>query len=337
MNGGWDKSTLYHYFLRASKRIPWYKTAVRWAMAGALAFYVSPFGGFPLFNPVKAQNRIKPAETEIDPAQSMGGFSENEITLQNASFVEMPKEFSRTELLLYKFHKIEPGDTISDMAQKYGLNPDSIISVNGITNARTLPTGRILKIPNQDGILYQVKNGDTLQDVEKKFDTNKQSILMANELFSENLKPNTSIFIPGAKLDIVDLHEINGDLFAWPVRGRITSKYGYRADPFTQTRQFHSGLDIAVPKGTPIKAAMPGRVAFAGYDSTYGNYVVIQHHSGYRTLYGHMSVIRTKPGAYVETGERIGDAGSTGRSTGPHLHFTVYKNNRTVDPHPLIK
>jgi murein DD-endopeptidase MepM/ murein hydrolase activator NlpD len=82
---------------------------------------------------------------------------------------------------------------------------------------------------------------------------------------------------------------------------------------------------------------LPGRVSAAGWDNTFGNYVVINHHSGYRTLYGHLSVIRVKSGAYVGTGERIGDVGSTGLSTAPHLHFTVYKNGVTVNPRALIK
>jgi murein DD-endopeptidase MepM/ murein hydrolase activator NlpD len=82
---------------------------------------------------------------------------------------------------------------------------------------------------------------------------------------------------------------------------------------------------------------MPGRVSVAGWDNTFGNYVVINHHSGYRTLYGHLSVIRVKSGAYVGAGERIGDVGSTGLSTAPHLHFTVYKNGVTVNPRTLMK
>jgi murein DD-endopeptidase MepM/ murein hydrolase activator NlpD len=82
---------------------------------------------------------------------------------------------------------------------------------------------------------------------------------------------------------------------------------------------------------------MAGRISSTGYDDTTGNYVVITHHSGYRTLYAHMSVIRTKAGAYVRTGDIIGDVGSTGLSTGPHLHFTVYKNGVTVNPRALIR
>jgi murein DD-endopeptidase MepM/ murein hydrolase activator NlpD len=82
---------------------------------------------------------------------------------------------------------------------------------------------------------------------------------------------------------------------------------------------------------------MSGRVTTAGWSDAFGNYVVITHHAGYRTLYGHMSVIRVKSGAYVGAGDRLGDVGSTGQSTGPHLHFTVYKNGVTVSPLSLMK
>jgi murein DD-endopeptidase MepM/ murein hydrolase activator NlpD len=82
---------------------------------------------------------------------------------------------------------------------------------------------------------------------------------------------------------------------------------------------------------------MSGRVSAAGWDDTFGNYVLISHHSGYRTMYGHLSVARVKTGAYVGTGERIGDVGSTGLSTGPHVHFTVYKNGVTVNPRSLMR
>ena len=82
---------------------------------------------------------------------------------------------------------------------------------------------------------------------------------------------------------------------------------------------------------------MAGRVTAVGYNNVYGNYVVINHHSGYRTLYGHLNAIRTRTGAYVVQGERVGDVGSTGQSTGPHLHFTVYKNGVTVNPRALMR
>jgi murein DD-endopeptidase MepM/ murein hydrolase activator NlpD len=96
-------------------------------------------------------------------------------------------------------------------------------------------------------------------------------------------------------------------------------------------------MDIAAPRGTPIRAAMAGRVSAVGYDNTFGNFVVITHQAGYRTLYGHMDVIRVRSGAYVNSGDQVGDVGNTGQSTGPHLHFTVYKNGATTNPRSLMR
>jgi len=161
--------------------------------------------------------------------------------------------------------------------------------------------------------------------------------MVANELFSDQITANKDLFLPGATMIWEEEQEINGDLFLWPVRGRITSFYGYRRSPFNGARSFHSGLDIAAPRGTPIRAAMAGRVSAVGYDNTFGNFVVITHQAGYRTLYGHMDVIRVRSGAYVNSGDQIGDVGNTGQSTGPHVHFTVYKNGATTNPRNLIR
>jgi len=243
----------------------------------------------------------------------------------------------KSYILFYDSYTIKSGDNISVLAVNLGLNQDTIISVNKIKNSRLLQIGKVLKIPNQDGILHTVKAGETLKSVAEKYSADVKAIQTVNELFSENIAAGKDLFIPGAKLDWVSLQEINGDLFIWPIHGVITSPYGYRRDPFNGSRSFHTGLDIRGNTGTPIKAAMAGRVSQAGYDRVFGNYVIISHHSGYRTLYGHMSVIRTRTGAYVTQGELIGEVGSTGLSTGPHLHFTVYKNGVTVNPRALMR
>jgi len=250
-----------------------------------------------------------------------------------------PESFSKPRTLLYSAYTVQKGDMIGGLAENFGLNQDTIISINNIKNTRLVQIGQVLRIPNQDGIMYTVKKDDTLDAIAEKYKSNVSDIQIANELFSNTALPGTSLFIPGAKLDWTERQEINGDLFMWPVNGYITSPYGYRIYPFDDDggRQFHSGMDIGASYGTPVRAAMSGRVSSAGWDDVLGNHVVISHHAGYRTLYGHMSVIRVKTGAYVGTGERIGDVGSTGRSTGPHVHFTVYKNGVTVNPRSLLK
>ncbi|MDR2596184.1 MAG: M23 family metallopeptidase [Treponema sp.] len=267
--------------------------------------------------------------------------NDNGITLSTISLetiVLEPEAFSKPHVLLSNTHTVKSGENISELAVSFGLNQDSIISLNKITNTRLLQIGRVLKIPNQNGILHNVKSTDTLASIAKKYKVDESAIQTVNELFSDKITVGTDIFIPGARLDFAVLQEINGDLFIWPVNGIITSPYGYRVDPFNPSRrQFHTGLDIRGSYGTPIRAAMAGRVSQVGFDNVLGNYVVITHHSGYRTMYGHMSVIRTRTGAYVALGERIGDVGSTGLSTGPHLHFMVYKNGVLVNPRALMR
>ncbi len=120
--------------------------------------------------------------------------------------------------------------------------------------------------------------------------------------------------------------------FIWPVRGRITSRYGYRRSPFSGRRNMHTGLDIANSYGTPIHAADGGEVLFAGWWGGYGKAVIIYHGRGLSTVYGHMSRIYVQKDQMVDKGQVVGLIGSTGYSTGPHLHFEVRKNGATQDP-----
>jgi murein DD-endopeptidase MepM/ murein hydrolase activator NlpD len=123
-----------------------------------------------------------------------------------------------------------------------------------------------------------------------------------------------------------------GEAFEKPCRGRLTSRYGYRRDPFTGKRAFHTGVDLANRVGTKVLAAREGKVSFVGGRSGYGNVVIIMHSFGYRTVYAHLSDAIVTRGQRVQRGQTIGHIGNTGRSTGPHLHFEVWLKNRLIDP-----
>lgn len=135
--------------------------------------------------------------------------------------------------------------------------------------------------------------------------------------------------------------EYKGGVFAWPVPDsyRITSEFGYRKDPFTGKTSGHNGMDIGAPQGTTIVAAADGVVSVASYVRGYGNTVMIEHGGNVRTLYGHIrnGGIMVKVGDKVKKGQKIAEVGSTGRSTGPHLHFGVYKNDQAVNPRDYLK
>ena len=117
----------------------------------------------------------------------------------------------------------------------------------------------------------------------------------------------------------------------------ISSSFGYRRDPFTGAAAMHKGLDFRGPHGAPIYAAANGRVSFVGRKAGYGNVVEISHGNGLMTRYAHMSTFKTRAGQTVEAGQTIGGIGSTGRSTGPHLHFEVRINNRAVNPRTFLE
>ena len=211
--------------------------------------------------------------------------------------------------------------------------------MNGIDNVRTLMAGQKIRIPNQYGIVYTIQKGDSLNSISIKHRVSVEEIVDANELADEKLSAGGELFIPGARMDSASLKKAMGELFICPISQsyRISSYFGRRQDPFSGVLSEHTGVDLACPTGTPINATMSGKIVKTGWTTIFGNYVIINHGNGYQTLYAHMSKILCRTGQSVSQGTRIGLVGSTGYSTGPHLHFTVYKNGRLVDPLSLIK
>ncbi len=122
-----------------------------------------------------------------------------------------------------------------------------------------------------------------------------------------------------------------------PLEGTITSSFGFRSNPFGGGgRESHKGLDISAPYGRPVKCTAEGKVVFAGYRGDYGNLVIISHGEEYQTYYGHLSQILVKEGQEVKVSTFIGKVGSTGRSTGPHLHYEIIRNNKKINPKTFI-
>ena len=245
-----------------------------------------------------------------------------------------------TQPVSFQTYKVRQGDTISGIAKKFGLtNISTLISVNDIGNVRQLAAGQKLRIPSIDGIVYTVKKGDSLSGITGKYKISLEQLLDVNELTSETLTAGQQLFLPGAAMDANSLRNAMGELFRMPIAAKFrwSSPYGYRIDPIAGVKSFHTGTDMACPTGAPILAAMSGKVTTTGINRVYGNYVIIDHGNGYQTLYAHMSKIIASKGQWVSQGTRIGLVGSTGYSTGPHLHFTVYKKGKLVDPMTVLK
>jgi len=232
-----------------------------------------------------------------------------------------------------KSYEVQKGDTLSEIAAANSIDVGTLISFNKIENVRRLRAGSSIMVPDLDGIPYTVKAGDSLEGIASKYKVTLESILDANDLQTAVIKQGQKLFIPGASISEYDYRKAMGTLFVYPVYGHLTSGYGYRNDPFTGVKRMHYGVDLANQTGTAVKASMEGTVAAIGNQPNgYGKYVVLKHGQGYQTLYGHMSTIMVRMNQYVYQGQKIGEVGNSGRSTGPHLHFSLYKNNIPINP-----
>ncbi|HVO39428.1 MAG TPA: M23 family metallopeptidase [Spirochaetia bacterium] len=233
-------------------------------------------------------------------------------------------------------YRTQPGDSISQIAQRFGLNIDTVISWNDIRDARVIRPGTALDIPNIDGLKYRVRRGDSLEQIARSAGLPLNSVLDANRLPSSVISVGQELFLPGIHMRPNDLNRVLGNLFIYPVRGKISSFFGSRPDPFTGIKRFHNGVDIVNVPGTPIMAAMAGSVEDVGFNNNYGLYVILRH-SGYQTLYGHLARYTVVRRQKVQQGEEIGELGTTGYSTGPHLHFSIFRNGEAVDPLAFLK
>ena len=233
-------------------------------------------------------------------------------------------------------YRAQAGESISQIAQKFKLNLDTVLSWNDIRDARSIRPGTTLGIPNADGLKYTVRRGDTLEQIARGNGLSLNALLDWNRLPSSVISVGQQLFLPGVHMRTNDLNRILGNLFIYPVRGKISSFFGIRPDPFTGVKRFHNGVDIVNAPGTSIMAAMAGTVEDVGFNNNYGYYVILRH-PGYQTLYGHLSHYVVERGQKIQQGEKIGELGTTGYSTGPHLHFSIFRNGEAVDPLAFLK
>lgn len=243
-------------------------------------------------------------------------------------------------------HKVVLGDTLSSIAKHYGVDAESIAFLNDFSVNKILRPGDTIKIPPVSGVVVTVKSGDTIASLAKKYGLpSPQPIVdwpyntFANdEIFT--LTVGQTLVIPGGKppkapppaaprsISGPQLLAGGTGQFIWPTGGVITQYFAW----------YHHGLDIANSSGTPIVAADAGRVVSVQYlNYGYGYHVIIDHGNGYQTLYGHLSRIDVEAGQNVSRGERVGLMGSTGRSTGPHLHFEVIRSGAKINPLGVLK
>lgn len=239
------------------------------------------------------------------------------------------------------------GDTVSSIAKDFAVTEETILWENNLVSSSKLKEGQTLRILPVPGIAYKVKSGDTIFSVAKTYQANAQAIIdfPFNDIGDDfALKTGSTLIIPdgappekakpaptqylaqGQKQDF-GIADLGSSQFGWPASGGITQYFSW----------YHPGIDIANLAGGPIHASDSGTIVHASWDSSgYGNMILVDHGNGYVTRYGHLSVIYVSVGQKVTKGEVLGMMGSTGRSTGTHLHFEIMKEGTHLNPYAML-
>ncbi len=248
------------------------------------------------------------------------------------------KTISSDHISVYVVH---PSDTLAQIAKMFNVSPNTILWANDLTSAKDIKPGQSLVILPVSGIKYSVKKGDTIESIAKKFKGDAQDITKFNDFDSDQkLVIGDTVIIPDGEMVVVvkkptivvkgagmKIFKDDGSL----VKTFLANTTGYFMRPITggmRTQGLHgnNGVDLASSCGASVMAAAGGKVILSregGWNGGYGNYIVISHSNGTQTLYGHLQETKVSAGESVDKGEVIGLMGSTGNSTGCHLHWEV--------------
>ncbi len=245
-------------------------------------------------------------------------------------------------LLFFQVEVPRDMDLLS-LSARLGHRYDTLATLNLLDRSSAPIGGRTLLVPSQPGLFLYEKAPNGLQNLIRSGRVANDS--MREIRIQQGGEWISLLFMPDEALNPVERAWFLGILRLSPLDGllepvqgaRLTSKFGMRRDPFTGHPAFHNGVDLAAPEGTPVRAAAAGEVIFVGTRGDYGNLVIIKHENSYETWYGHLKNTFVRLNQRVNSGYILGEVGSTGRSTGPHLHFEVRKNGRTQNPVPYWK
>jgi len=222
------------------------------------------------------------------------------------------------------------------LASRLNIPYDTLSSLNRISNPQELKKLKTILVPNLPGIFVPLKPKTALEDI--MYSWRVSHYKEALKITVSHRKSRTEYnFYLGDRFHPIERAYFLQILFRFPLsKGVLSSGYGERISPFTGHPEFHTGIDIAAPYGTDVFAARDGIVIGIGFNRVYGNYIILEHEGGYETVYGHLKEIKVELHDRVSSGTIIGAVGSTGMSTGPHLHFEIRRKGAPTNPLPLI-
>lgn len=233
-------------------------------------------------------------------------------------------------------YRAKAEDTLFSIAARFNLPYETIALLNGLRNPEALQPGERLLIPNTPGLFIASTPRNDIEKLILSWRTQASEEGTQVFIIDDSAK-KLYYFIPGERFHPLERLFFLNVLFRFPLpQGVVTSRYGERISPFNHKRHFHHGIDIAAPYGTEVQAARGGTVVATGNDALLGNYVVLQHEGNFTTIYGHLEESFVRTGQKINAGAIIGSVGSTGLSTGPHLHFEIRNAGESWDPSELL-
>ena len=233
-------------------------------------------------------------------------------------------------------YRLQPDDDLFSLAARFNLPYDTLATLNRLQRASDLQQQDLLLVPNLPGIFVSLTPSNSFEEIVTTLRAASGDETRRIVIHDAGGK-RSCLFFPGESFHPVERAYFLQILFRFPVaRGRLTSSYGDRDNPLTGHQEFHHGIDIAAAAGTDVFPAREGIVRESGWHPVLGNYVIILHAGGYETVYGHMEDVYVSLKQTVVSGMIIGKVGSTGMSTGPHLHFEIRRQGSSRDPLPLL-
>lgn len=246
---------------------------------------------------------------------------------------ENGKSLSRGEFPALSFftYTANADDDLLSLAARTSLPYETIATLNSLSSTTEDLSGRTLILPTAPG-LFLCENPDNAWQLllKKGRAPNEHSLYYT-------IDEKQFVFLPSERFTPTERSFFLDTTMRLPLdKKQLTSNYGYRVSPISGNWKFHSGIDLAAPSGSSVYACKAGQVTEVSYNATYGNYIIILHNGGMTSVYAHLSKTDVKTGQKVYGGLKIGEVGSTGASTGPHLHFEVRINGKTTDPERLL-
>ncbi len=305
-----------------------------------LCHEIDPRSGASLSPVIPADERAPRNHSNSAPEQSV---PPSDIVLDIERIPSIDLQRLRAKKLRILEHTVQKGENYWSISRDYRIDVKTLLGANPSMDF-TAMNGQILLILERKGVLHAVAHGEKLGSIAQSYGTTVKRLKEENRIpWWRDLREGEVLFV--ADVDPIRMNNrwkryyesrgIFGAPFASWGKG-WSSLYGIRNDPLTGEKRMHRGMDFKAAYGTDVFASATGRVVFAGVSGGYGKLVQIRHNNVYTTYYGHLSAIYVKNGQKVRRGQRIGKVGTTGRVTGPHLHFEIRRNGVTIDPLPLI-